>query len=182
MLHSKKKGSPLTLNHLLFLLLIVLFFGIITVYNYSKTNRGSGQFNSQISTPTSQNDQDKLVEIQIGDRTVTAELANTDSLRQKGLSFRENLEADSGMLFIFEKPQTPFFWMKDMNFPLDIIWINENTIIDIDENVPFPEKNTPLNQLPKYTPKEQINYVLEINAGYTDKYGIEAGDVVIINF
>jgi len=178
--HSKKKGSPISFKHLLLLLLIVLFFGVITLYDYSKRNINSSQLNSQINTPTPRYTQNKLAEIQIGDKVITAEVADTDSLRQRGLSYRENLEADSGVLFIFDTPQIPFFWMKDMNFPLDIIWVNEDTIIDIDKNVPFPEKDTPLNQLPKYSPKEKVNYVLEVNAGFTDKYSIEMGDVVNI--
>ena len=131
--HSKKKGSPISFKHLLLLLLIVLFFGVITLYDYSKRNINSSQLNSQINTPTPRYTQNKLAEIQIGDKVITAEVADTDSLRQRGLSYRENLEADSGVLFIFE-----------------------------------------------YSPKEKVNYVLEVNAGFTDKYSIEMGDVVNI--
>lgn len=177
---SKKKVTSVNLSHLLLLVFAVIIFGIITAYDYSKRNRSSNQFISRTDSAITENDQNKLAEIKIGDKIINAELANTDALRQRGLSYRENLEENSGVLFIFDTPQIPFFWMKDMNFPLDIIWINENTIVGIDKNVPFPDKNTPLNQLPKYSPKEKVNYVLEVNAGFTDNNGIEVGDSVNI--
>ena len=86
------------------------------------------------------------------------------------------------MLFIFDQKYQPSFWMFDMNFPLDIIWISDDVIVDIDRNVPIPKPNTLDYQLPLYTPEKPINYVLEVNAGFCEKNSIEVGDSVEFNF
>ena len=79
-----------------------------------------------------------------------------------------------GMLFIFDNYLQPSFWMKDMHFPLDIIWIKDNTIVKIDKNVPL-ENN---QNLTKYKPQQPINKVLEVNAGYTRRYDIKVGNKI----
>ena len=117
--------------------------------------------------------------ITIRNHTFTIEIADTNEAQAKGLSYRTSLNQDTGMLFVFEKPSLYTFWMKDMHFPLDILFIKDNIIVTIHENVPNPPSNTPLNQLPAYAPKQPANYVLEINAGLSQKYGFREGDEVI---
>ncbi|OGM08307.1 hypothetical protein A2159_02005 [Candidatus Woesebacteria bacterium RBG_13_34_9] len=85
------------------------------------------------------------------------------------------------MLFIFDYKSIPDFWMKGMKFPLDIIWINDNIIVDVDENIQNPKSLSNLNQLPKYSPSIPINFVLEVNAGFCSKEGIKIGDRVQMN-
>ena len=87
-------------------------------------------------------------------------LATSSEARVRGLSGRESLKPDQGMLFVFERPDISGFWMKDMLFPLDIIWIDENKkIVGINENV-SPETFPNLFFSPK-----PVLYVLELNAG-----------------
>ena len=64
-----------------------------------------------------------------------------------------------------------------MNFPIDIIWIDEKTIVDISKNVPTPIISS-LFDLPKYSPKRPVNIVFEVVAGTTDKLNIKEGDTV----
>jgi uncharacterized membrane protein (UPF0127 family) len=103
------------------------------------------------------------------------EIANNNKERRQGLSGRSSLPQNEGMLFVFEPNGKPTFWMKDMKFPIDIIWINEEgKIVGIQKNVQ-PESDTPDNDLARYNPPEPVKYVLEVNAGFADTNGIEEG-------
>lgn len=111
--------------------------------------------------------------IQINDQNLIVEIADERHEQAGGLSGRNYLDNDRGMLFIFPKPTRPEFWMKEMNFPLDIIWINKNN--QITEII----KNLPLNTFPKtFMPSSPILYVLEVNAGWSDKNNIKIGDKI----
>ena len=119
-----------------------------------------------------------LKEIKIDSLTLKVEIADSEEERAKGLSGRKKLEEDGGMLFLFEKENVfPSFWMKDMLIAIDIIWINDGEIVKIDKNVePEPGKSTA--ELTLYYPSEPIDYVLEVNAGFSDGNGIKLGDQV----
>lgn len=101
------------------------------------------------------------------------DVASTPAARTAGLSGRASLAEDGGMLFVFDKPGDYGFWMQGMKFPLDIIWIKDNVVIDIEENVP-PESG--VLGLKIYHPSQSIDKVLEINAGLAEKYGVKIGD------
>lgn len=117
--------------------------------------------------------------IQINDIKIPVEVANTKELQAKGLSDRESLDAGSGMLFDFgSTPVNAAFWMKDMHFSLDMIWIAGDKIVKIDPDIPYPAAGTPDSQLPLYTPQTLINYVLEVNAGFAASNNIKVGDQV----
>jgi uncharacterized membrane protein (UPF0127 family) len=118
----------------------------------------------------------------IGQKTINVEVAKTDEEREKGLSGREGLDKDSGMLFVFdEEHNTPKFWMKGMRVALDIIWIKDGKIIKIDKKVPAPEENTPDSQLKTYSAPSSVNYVLEVNSGFCDTNSIKVGDPVTVS-
>ncbi|MEK9170582.1 MAG: DUF192 domain-containing protein [Patescibacteria group bacterium] len=121
--------------------------------------------------------ENKPAEIKIGDSIFKVEIADSIISQARGLSGRKNLPEDEGMLFIFNSPQICSFWMKGMNFPLDIIWISGNKIIQIDKDVPFPGGNGGDFEL--YSPSDPVDKVLEINAGLSDKFGIKTGDEII---
>ncbi len=105
------------------------------------------------------------------------EVAKTSSELSRGLSFREYLPENQGMLFVFDKDGYYSFWMKDMKFNLDIIWINSNGI------VVHIEKNLPPCSLtcPSYQSQILARYVLEVNASLTDLIPIEDGTFIEIN-
>lgn len=117
--------------------------------------------------------------VTINDIKIPVEIADTQPKWENGLSNRSSLDANSGMLFVFAKKdiKTPF-WMKDMRFSIDIIWINDDKIIQIDKGLPFPEPGTSDTQLKTYIPSTLIDYVLEVNAGFSDKKGIKVGDTI----
>lgn len=96
--------------------------------------------------------------------------------RKQGLSDRRSLDENKGMLFVFEEKDTYSFWMRNMNFPLDIIYIDENKVVDIKKNAQPLRDDDPDPVV--YQPISPANYVLEVNAGIADEYGIEVGSTI----
>lgn len=116
--------------------------------------------------------------ITVGKKTVYAQIVTSPAEMSLGLSGRQGLNADQGMLFDFKSSQRPGFWMKDMNFDLDFIWISQNKIIGFTQNVPRPAAAD--SNLPVYYPSGNIDMVLEVNSGWVEKNGVKAGDLVIV--
>lgn len=117
--------------------------------------------------------------IYVGETEIPVEIADTFQKRQKGLSERESLAKGEGMLFVFaQKDIQPPFWMKKMEFAIDIIWIDDNKIVQINEDVPAPEPDTPNSELKFYSSNQPIDYVLEANAGFVVENDIKIGDGV----
>lgn len=114
-------------------------------------------------------------QVTIQDQTYTVELADDDIERQVGLSGRESLEEGNGMLFVFEEKGKYGFWMRNTLIPLDIIYINDDTIVHVVRNA---QPATGSADLEVYQPEEEVNYVLELNAGEAEEHGFEAGDKV----
>lgn len=112
--------------------------------------------------------------VKINDNKIKVEIADTAEKQYLGLSNRENLCADCGMLFKFPDKQIKAFIMRDMNFSLDIIWIDGNMVVGISENLP-PEGADYKNF---YKSPALVDYVLEVNAGFAEENGIETGDKI----
>jgi len=103
------------------------------------------------------------------------EVVSTPETRANGLMFRDNLDENKGMLFIFENEEVHYFWMKNTFIPLDIIWMNEaKEIIFISKETPPCKTEACLS----YGPEGGSLYVLEINGGLSDKLGLNVGDKV----
>jgi uncharacterized membrane protein (UPF0127 family) len=115
--------------------------------------------------------------VTIKDQTFKVSIAKTEEEKQKGLSGLDSLRLDEGKLFLFEKPDTYAFWMKDMKFPIDIIFINGTKIVSITENA----KPVKSGELPIYQPTGPSDKALEINAGLSKKYNFKQGDTVTID-
>ena len=113
---------------------------------------------------------------QVKNHTFSIDVAKQPEDREIGLSKYNSLQKDKGMYFIFDKPDLYAFWMKNMKFPIDIIFLNSNTVVDIKENVPAADPND-LNP-PRYIPKKPANAVLEISAGLSKEYEVKVGDIV----
>lgn len=116
--------------------------------------------------------------ISIRNSDIFVVIADTDVKRTQGLSGWTKLGEDEGMLFIFPVPNIYPFWMKEMKIPLDFIWIDENKVVDVTQNVPPPKAEDKVSALPLYYPRSSINKVLEVNAGFIKKRKIQIGDTV----
>ena len=112
-----------------------------------------------------------LQALTLGANTVFVSVADTEQKRELGLGGRSGLASNEGMLFIFPKEGTYGFWMKDMRFPVDILWLsNDGTVIYIQEKV------SPDTYPHVFTPGKKARYVLELPAGYSTEHHILVGD------
>ena len=112
----------------------------------------------------------------IAGQKIKVDLALTPAEQSQGLSGRVGLGNDEGMLFIFDTPGRYPFWMKDMNFPIDMIWLSE------DMKVIYIKKDARPELYPEtFGPREDspdAKYVLEVVSGFSDKNNLNVGDSV----
>ena len=121
-----------------------------------------------------ENNLEKNKTVKINGHEITVEIADTPESQFQGLSGRKILCADCGMLFVFSDKKERTFVMRNMNFPLDIIFIDGVQIVKIDKNLP-PEGAVPKNF---YSSGVQVDFVLEVNGGLAGKNDIKVGDKV----
>ena len=119
-------------------------------------------------------------EVRINDRIFKVEIADNMMSRAQGLSGREKLDDNEGMFFVFGTSSVQGFWMKDMKFALDIIWIKGERIVGFEENVKSEPKKTIFGLTVYYSP-EAVDRVLEVNAGTVARNGLRVGDLVYFN-
>jgi len=107
-------------------------------------------------------------------KCISIERAVTPDERGRGLMYRELLPENAGMLFVFPQEAKPGFWMKNVKFPLDFVWIGKDMrIAGFAENVPVCN-----GYCPSYSPKSNILYVLEVNAGFVTENMLKTGQKV----
>jgi len=105
---------------------------------------------------------------------IDIEIAEDDDSRENGLMYRDKMKADRGMFFVFPFDSMQSFWMRYTLIPLDIIFVNsQNEIVTIHKDaVPFDEEG-------RYASTKPAQFVIEVNAGYTDSLGINEGDKIV---
>lgn len=124
-----------------------------------------------------ENAQPEPSNVEINGQKIFVDIAQTPEEQAQGLSGRESLGENQGMLFVYDKNISPKFWMKNMNFSIDIIWISGGIVYGFEKNLP-PEGENPQKI---YQPKTFVNQVLEVNAGFVDKYDIKTGDKIEVH-
>lgn len=112
--------------------------------------------------------------IKIGDETLVVEIADDGFLRERGLSYRDGLKPGTGMLFVYPAEGVRSFWMKEMRFCLDIIWLGETEIVGAAENA-CPEPGVPDSDLARYESNAPVRFILEVPANWLEERGYEAG-------
>lgn len=114
--------------------------------------------------------------ISFGEKKLIVEVADSDCKRMLGLSGRSSIRDEEGMLFDFENTGEHGFWMKGMQFPIDILWLDDNLkIVNI-------EKSLTPSTFPKIYGKNFISkYVLEVRSGLVDEIGIKVGNIISID-
>lgn len=122
----------------------------------------------------------KIQHVNIAEQEIKVDLALTAAEQEQGLSGRPGLAENTGMLFVFPNPGNYQFWMKDMNFPIDMIWLSS------DLKVVYIEKNaTPESYPETFGPGENdgsAKYVLEVVSGFSDKNNLKVGDEVFFTY
>lgn len=111
------------------------------------------------------------VSISVGKANFRAEVADTDELRKKGLSGRQELEENQAMLFVFDSNSQHSIWMKDMRIPIDVIWLDEKKkVVHVEHDI-WPDSEPHET----YVPPKPARYIIEITAGEAKKAGIKVG-------
>lgn len=169
LMNSKNKNLPI-------IILLIVFTIIITgliFYLRPATNRPTSvSFNNLLISKYKNR-------LKVGEHEIKIDIADNPEETGLGLSGRPSMCEDCGMYFdLGYKDTIPTFWMKDMLFPIDIVWIDDGIVVDITKNIPAPAPDTKNSELPRYRPSHTIDNVLEINAGYSDKLNIKPGDNV----
>ncbi|MFC1640996.1 DUF192 domain-containing protein [Patescibacteria group bacterium] len=124
-------------------------------------------------------DDDTKASVEVGEMQFCSYAVRSFLAKAKGLARFDagGLSEGEGMLFIYSEEDLYSFWMKNMEFDIDIIWIRDDTVIDVSRNVPYPKDDVDDSDLPRYTPSSPVNFVLEVNSGKADN--IKLGDKVI---
>lgn len=172
-----KKDLAIIGGLLLLVVVILIFGGGYSSMGFITKNSGestkSASKSAQVGTTT---------DISVKGLNIHAKVASTANQRKSGLSKIESIPFDEGMLFVFEQKGRYDFWMKDMKFPIDIIWMDENKkIVNISLDVK-PQPMKPDKELTLYNSKYDVLYVLEINAGLTVANNLQVGDTVNFSF
>lgn len=117
-------------------------------------------------------------QIGVGTSTIYAQIANSENKRSLGLSYTEKIDSNAGMLFVFDDEDARNFWMRDMLFDIDIIWLDKDKLVNgFFENVSKDSYNKKSPELSKiYHSPENTKYVLEVNAGTITNLKIKVGD------
>jgi len=121
---------------------------------------------------------DEPIEVQVGEAQFSTIIRDDAFERAKGLSGTGALQDDEAMLFIFSGPDRQSFWMKDMNFSLDFLWIRDGAVIGIDEGVLHPDAND--GKTARVGSPGPVDMVMELNAGRVQALGIKKGDEVVL--
>lgn len=172
-MHQKPKS--LTRTALALVGIFALVIGVSLALRYTQDSRESSQHsrldNGAPSVYT--NTPAYIHPVMIGSTEIAVAYAKTDAERGQGLSDSAPLGQTQGMLFFFDQPARPSFWMKDMHYSLDMIWIGEDmTVKDITRNA------TPESYPQSFFPSEFVRYVLEVPAGFADYHSITVGTKV----
>ena len=117
----------------------------------------------------------QVTRLTIAGQILKVEVVKTPQAQAQGLSTRQDLVENEGMLFVFDHPARYSFWMKDMNFPIDIIWLNQNF------QVVYIKKNAEPSSYPEiFTSDQNAQYVLEVIAGFSDRNNLELLNIASI--
>jgi uncharacterized protein len=143
------------------------------------TSDALGQAENLNSDEAKTNSLPNKVNVTINNVKLQADVALTTDEQTKGLSIKDNLQPNEGMLFPYQEPRILSFWMKDMKFPIDILWLNaDKKVVHIEESL---QPCSPLLPCPSYSPDVQAQYVLETVAGFSSANSITEGIPVEFN-
>ena len=162
-------------NFYLFFIFFLLSFLIVILVLLKLGQKGESL---PATPPRAGQDKPEQGYLQINNQKIPVEIARTKTEQERGLSGRESLPPGTGMLFIYNQPDYRSFWMKEMNFPLDFIWIKEGKIVAITKNI-TPQDFQPPQALE--SPKS-VDQVLELNTGEIKQLNLKIGNLTELIF
>lgn len=114
----------------------------------------------------------------VAGQKLNVEVVRTPQEQALGLGGRQALSDSEGMIFPYDRPGTPTFWMKDMLFPIDIVWIRQGQVVDITHNAAIEPPGRPELNYTLYKPSTEVDQVLELRAGWAARHNLSIGDKV----
>jgi uncharacterized membrane protein (UPF0127 family) len=152
---------------------LYLYPGIITTLGQPEDKQQELTISQELR---SESDGYQHVNVTLNGMLLVADIAATDEQRTKGLSVKDRLDENEAMLFVFDYEAQHTFWMKNMKFPIDIIWINsDKTVVYIEHNV---EPCSSEIFCPVFRPDHDSLYVLETVGGFAERHDIVKGTMV----
>lgn len=161
----------------LYVILAVLAIIIIGFFLFRAFPSGKSAFISLFPASTLTDKGNATATIQ--GKSIQLLIAKTPQEQHTGLSDRNSLAQDTGMVFVFNHPDYYLFWMRHMKFPLDIIYLHGNKIVTLLQNVKNPAYSV-VNP-PILRPQAPADKVIEVNAGFAQKYNLKTGDTVALS-
>jgi uncharacterized membrane protein (UPF0127 family) len=150
------------------LILLGTLVAVVAVQTFSGTPRQAQSLLTNTATTH--------VAVRLHNIKINSELARTSAEQAHGLSGRPGLGELDGLLFVFPEEVTPAFWMQDMLFPIDIVWLNKNWQV-----VGMVKNFRPDSYPQTVEPPVPVHYVLEVNAGLTDELNLQVGERAVVS-
>lgn len=166
------KNSPWAIIVTVLIVLLAAFAGVSAL---ESTPKQKEQASTADQTNTCRNFTEST--ITIGEKEVSVAIADTPDKRSLGLSGCEHIPDGVGMYFAFETPSGAIFWMKDMQVPIDIVWIADDAVVGIESHVQ-PQPEVPDSELTRYGSPQIVSGVLELAAGQAEALDITQGTPV----
>jgi len=141
--------------------MIIAAFGIFFIYNL------------RLGWVVNDNE---FVEASIDGNEITLEVVSSAEKKVNGLSGKPYIDDNYGMLFSYSRTGKRSFWMNEMNFPIDIIWVEDGIVVGVSQNVEVYDEAGEVTQV---EPDIYSDQVIEVAAGYCERYGIEVGDEIV---
>lgn len=148
-------------------LLVLAFFGAVLLGSRLSTEFSPENVSDEAVTT-------EFREFEIGSEVLRVEVVRTPAAITKGLGGRDTIGSE-GMLFVFEEPRVATFWMKDMRFNIDLVWITDERVVGVVRDMVAPGKGMVDSVSPRYTSPEPVDMVLEIPTNAAFELGIEPG-------
>jgi uncharacterized membrane protein (UPF0127 family) len=178
---KKKKGSKNILVTVVAIIIVGAFLAMMVYRPFVNKRETSGPNNgSSLKARVPEFRKDGTLTFHPGDGkeplTIDIEVVRQEQQIMQGLMYRPQMAENRGMLFIFPGEEERSFWMKNTYIPLDIIFVDANRKI-----VTIQDNTQPLSteSIPSYKPAK---YVVEVNAGFAEKYGIKEGNLISFKF
>lgn len=170
---TRKKPSIARMAMIVVAVLIAVAFLFFSIYSPKvKKNSATGKTKREVIVPEFRKDGEVRILNAATPVTVNVEVADNEGERMQGLMYRYAMDENNGMFFIFEEEAPRAFWMKNTYIPLDIIYIGA------DKEIVSIQKYTQPKSTYSLPSEKPAQYVLEVNAGFSDKYGLKPGDKI----
>ncbi len=170
-----EKGSQKAFVAMFFVLIlvIVLFLGFVKDMLFSDLKKDAQSLSNILKI---ENSDGVLVDVVLNEKVFKVKVARSKESRERGLAGIKRLTKFDGMVFVFDRPDIYTFWNKDLFIPLDIIWVNNDKVVEVFEGLPAYKGKDPFY----VTPKNKADFVFEFPAGFVKKYKVSLGDEILI--